>query len=89
MFFYVIIDKDLRLKMDNKIVKIHSEYITLGQFLKITDLIQSGGEAKFAVKTFRIFVNNEKEDRRGRKLYHRDVVKVDGKVYKIECESVI
>ncbi len=89
MFFYVIIDKDLRSKMDKKIVKIHSEYITLGQFLKITDLIQSGGEAKFAVKSLRIFVNNEREDRRGRKLYHNDVLKVEGKVYRIECESAI
>lgn len=75
--------------MDKKIVKIHSEYITLGQFLKITDLIQSGGEAKFAVKTLHIFVNNEREDRRGRKLYHNDVLKVEGKVYRIECESAI
>lgn len=89
MFFYVIIDKDLRSKMDKKIVKIHTEYITLGQFLKITDLIQSGGEAKFAVKSLRIFVNNEREDRRGRKLYHNDVLKVEGKVYRIECESAI
>lgn len=89
MFFYVIIDRGLRSKMDKKIVKIHSEYITLGQFLKMVDLIQSGGEAKFAVKSFRIFVNEEKEDRRGRKLYHSDVLKIEGKVYQIECESIV
>ena len=27
-------------------VRINEEYITLGQFLKIVDLVQSGGEAK-------------------------------------------
>ena len=37
-------------------IKINSEYITLGQLLKMTDFIQSGGEAKFAVKELSIDV---------------------------------
>lgn len=65
-------------------VKIDTEYITLGQFLKMTDIISSGGEAKFAVKEMDIYVNGEKEDRRGRKLYPNDKVKVDGDSYTIE-----
>ena len=32
-------------------IKISTEYITLGQLLKVTDFIQTGGEAKFAVKS--------------------------------------
>ena len=47
-------------------IKIDTDFITLGQLLKITDWIASGGEAKFAVKELEIYVNNEKEDRRGR-----------------------
>ena len=49
-------------------IKITGEYITLGQLLKMTDFIQSGGEAKFAVKSLKINVNGEQENRRGRKL---------------------
>lgn len=65
-------------------IKITTEFITLGQFLKMTDWIDSGGQAKIAVKTLKIFVNNEKEDRRGRKLYPGDEIKVEGKSYRID-----
>lgn len=64
-------------------IKINSEYITLGQLLKMTDFIQSGGEAKFAVKELSIKVNGEKEDRRGRKLRSQDVVVIEGKKFNI------
>ena len=42
-------------------IKLSSEYVTLGQLLKMADFIQSGGEAKFAVKELSIYVNKEKE----------------------------
>ena len=58
-------------------MKINSEYITLGQLLKMTDFIQSGGEAKFAVKELHITVNGEMEDRRGRKLRSGDVIIIE------------
>ena len=60
-------------------IKINTEYITLGQALKIADFIQTGGEAKFAVKQLKISVNGEKENRRGRKLYDSDKVMIEGK----------
>lgn len=65
-------------------IKILTDYITLGQLLKMTDFIQSGGEAKFAVKTLDIAVNNEKEDRRGRKLYAGDVIVIEGQTFTLE-----
>lgn len=65
-------------------VKIDTEYITLGQLLKMTNIISSGAEAKTAVKEMKIFVNDQKEDRRGRKLYPGDVVNVDKKIFKVE-----
>lgn len=68
-------------------VKIHSDYITLGQLLKMTDWIQSGAEAKFAVKQLSIIVNNEIEQRRGRKLYPGDVISIEGKKYVIQHED--
>ena len=66
------------------IFEIKGEYITLGQFLKATDWISSGGEAKFAVKELNIYVNNEKEDRRGRKLYPNDFVQIEEKKYELK-----
>ena len=62
-------------------VKIDTEYITLGQFLKMTDIIASGGEAKYAVKELEIYVNDVKEDRRGRKLYPNDKIEVEGNMF--------
>ena len=66
------------------IIKIDTEFITLGQLLKMTDWISSGGEAKFAVKELKITVNGEKEDRRGRKLYPGDQISIEDKRYTIE-----
>ena len=66
-----------------KEVKIDDEFISLGQFLKICDLISSGGEAKFFLKEHKVFVNEEKEDRRGRKLYENDLVKIDDGTFKV------
>ena len=60
-------------------IKLTSEYVTLGQLLKMADFISSGGEAKFAVKELDISVNHVKEDRRGRKLYPGDVIVIEGK----------
>lgn len=64
-------------------IKIETEYVTLGQFLKLADFISSGGEAKLAVKELDIIVNGESEDRRGRKLYPNDVVVVEGQTFTI------
>ena len=50
----------------------------------MTNVISSGAEAKTAVKEMKIFVNDQKEDRRGRKLYPGDVVNVDKKIFKVE-----
>ena len=64
-------------------IKITGEYITLGQLLKMTDIIQSGGEANFAVKSLKINVNGEQENRRGRKLYAGDVIDIEGSVFSL------
>ncbi len=65
-------------------IEIQTEYITLGQFLKLADIISSGGEAKFAVKELHIEVNGELENRRGRKLYSNDVIVVEGNEFSIQ-----
>ncbi len=50
--------------------------ITLGQALKASNLVGSGGEAKALVQAGEVRVNGEVETRRGRKLQEGDVVEV-------------
>lgn len=64
-------------------ITIKGEYLKLEQLLKIADLVSSGGEAKFFLINNKILVNNEEENRRGRKLYKGDVVKILGKTYEL------
>ncbi|MCG1021100.1 S4 domain-containing protein YaaA [Sutcliffiella horikoshii] len=61
-----------------KEIQISTEFITLGQFLKLADVIQSGGMAKWFLQEYEVKVNGELEDRRGRKLVVQDVVEIDG-----------
>lgn len=67
-----------------KALKITTEYITLQQLLKIEDIISSGGEAKYFLANNEVYVNGELENRRGKKLYPNDIIKVSGKEFKIE-----
>lgn len=62
---------------NTKRVKIHSEYITLGQLLKMTNVIRSGAFAKIFLIKNQVYVNDELETRRGRKLYPGFIVRFD------------
>ncbi len=62
---------------NSEIVTIVTEYITLGQLLKLASIISYGGEAKSFLLTSNVYVNGEKENRRGRKLYSGDVVAIN------------
>lgn len=64
-------------------IKITTEFIKLGQLLKLTHIISSGGEEKIYVATRKIVVNKELENRRGRKLYPGDVIEVENKTFVI------
>ncbi|NLC34098.1 MAG: S4 domain-containing protein YaaA [Erysipelothrix sp.] len=56
---------------------ITTEYITLGQLLKFAGLAYSGGDIKAILANSEIFVNGEAENRRGKKLYAGDIIKID------------
>lgn len=66
-----------------KEIKISTEYITLGQFLKYVHIIFSGAMAKDYLGTHNVLVNGEKEDRRGRKLYKGFEICVEKHTYKL------
>ncbi|MCI4170610.1 S4 domain-containing protein YaaA, partial [Bacillus spizizenii] len=59
-------------------ISIDTEMITLGQFLKLADVIQSGVMAKWFLSEHEVLVNNEPDNRRVRKLYVGDVVEIEG-----------
>lgn len=52
-------------------------YITLGQFLKSIAVISSGGMAKPYLESSPVLLNGETENRRGKKLYAGDRVKIE------------
>lgn len=66
-----------------KEVTIKDDYITLGQFLKYVDLISFGGEAKMFLNTNLVYINDEKDNRRGRKIKDKDIVKIMDHMYKV------
>jgi len=50
--------------------------ITLGQFLKTEGIIESGGQAKWFLKEFDVYLNGEHETRRGKKLEDGDQIDI-------------
>ena len=65
-------------KMASREIKIREdeEYITLNVLLKLADIIPTGGMAKIFLQENVVYVNDEEENRRGRKLYRGDVIKI-------------
>ncbi|MCP3032233.1 S4 domain-containing protein YaaA [Halobacillus sp. A1] len=57
-------------------IEISTEYIPLGKFLKLSNVVESGGMVKIFLDEFEVYVNGEREQRRGRKLYLGDVVNI-------------
>ena len=64
-------------KIMSETIKIDDKMINLGQFLKHANIISSGGMAKPFLLDYKIWVNDELENRRGRKLYHGDTIKIE------------
>lgn len=62
-------------------IKIQTEYITLGQFLKYVGLIDSGSEAKMFLAKTKVSIDGVEDNRRGRKLYDQTTLKIKNKEY--------
>lgn len=61
-----------------KEITIDTDFITLGQFLKLAGVIDTGGMAKWFLSEYEIFVNGEQDQRRGRKLRNGDEINIPG-----------
>jgi len=58
-------------------------YVTLSQVLKIEGFVGSGGEVRFFLANNEVFVNDEREMRRGKKLRDGDTVQIEDVSIKI------
>ncbi|MFT4258503.1 RNA-binding S4 domain-containing protein [Microbacterium sp.] len=64
-------------------VSIGGDMIRLGQFLKFSGLIDTGGDAKEAIIDGFVSVNGEEERRRGRQLHDGDLVTFAGRTARV------
>ena len=64
-------------------VAITTEYIKLDAFLKLANLVGSGGEAKILIQEGQVTVNGEICTQRGKKLRTGDVVSLDGEEFSV------
>ncbi|GAB3266265.1 RNA-binding S4 domain-containing protein [Alteromonas gracilis] len=64
-------------------VPIRDESIRLAQFLKLADLVDNGGDARWLCANGEVSVNGEMEIRRGRQLVPGDVVEVGGRTARV------
>ncbi|MCF7931867.1 MAG: RNA-binding S4 domain-containing protein [Acholeplasmataceae bacterium] len=70
-----------------KIFKSQRPEILLGQFLKATGLIGSGGEAKLFLSERTVMINRIVRTERGAKLHHGDIVSVEGDEWMIRHDT--
>lgn len=56
---------------------IHTAYIQLGQFLKLANVVDTGGNVKLFLTEFTVWINGESDQRRGRKLYPDDRIEIE------------
>ena len=64
-------------------VPIRGDMIRLGQLLKLSGLAEDGVHAKIILAEEHVFVNGERDNRRGRQLVPGDEVNVGGTKLKI------
>ena len=72
-----MVQKSIKLRKDE-------DFITLGVLLKLAGIIDTGGQAKWFLNENAVLVNEEEENRRGRKLYHGDVIIVKNQSFIID-----
>lgn len=59
-----------------KKIEINTDFIKLNQFLKLTDIAQTGGHAKLLIQDGQIKINNDICLQRGKKLYKGDIIEI-------------
>lgn len=72
--------------MNQKTIELNpgEEYITLQSLLKLTSIISTGGMVKQFLEENVVLVNGTPENRRGRKLYSGDEIRVLNAVFRVK-----
>lgn len=68
-------------------VPIRGQMIKLGQLLKLAGVIDSGAEVKAFLASEPVWVNGEREARRGRQLHPGDVIRVGERELRLARQS--
>lgn len=68
-------------------IKIKDDNIKLGQLIKLAGLVDSGVEANYAIQNSLVYVNNQIETRRGRKIVSGDIIKFKNEEIKVEAND--
>lgn len=76
-----------KVTLNMKEIKIDTEYITLGKFLKYVNAVDSGAIAKIVILEGEVVVNGDVEIRRGKKLRDGDIVSFNGIDYIVKNEN--
>ena len=70
-----------------KIVKIHSDSIKLGQFIKYLGIVSTGGEIKNYLLENTVKVNKIATESRGKTIFEGDIVEINGENFIVEVEN--
>lgn len=66
-------------------ITITTEFIRLDSFLKLSGMVDTGGQAKFVIQNGEVLVNEETCEMRGKKLRGGDTIEYAGKKFKVEA----
>ena len=66
-------------------IEIKTEFIRLDSFLKLTGMVDTGGQAKFVIQGGEVRVNGEICTMRGRKMRPGDCAAYAGKEFQVEA----
>lgn len=70
--------------MQMQSISISTDYIKADAFLKFTGVASTGGHAKLLIEQGELLVNGEVCTQRGRKLRAGDVIRINGRSFRIE-----
>lgn len=68
-----------------RVLEIEAEPIELYKILKLDNMVQSGGEAKFVIAEGLVRVNGQVETRKRRKIISGDIIEFEGEEIRIIC----
>ncbi|GLX86797.1 hypothetical protein tloyanaT_30500 [Thalassotalea loyana] len=68
-------------------VELEQQPIELYKLLKLADLVGGGGEAKVLISQGYVFLNDEVETQKRKKVYHGDIVAFNGDIIELICHN--